>query len=85
MQDAEASASHAETAKVALGAAQADMDQCCSRLKHLEHIQRMLEAAKGDGTDMAKQLVELRCAGNELIRRCMISDTSDLSDKISGA
>ena len=68
VQDAEASASHAETAKAALGAAQADMDQCCSRLKHLEHIQIILEAAEGDGTDMAKQLAELRCASNELIR-----------------
>ena len=62
MQDAEATALKAKAAKGELVALEAEVLQCSSNLKHLEHLQKKLEGAKGDDVDMTKQLIELRCA-----------------------
>ena len=62
VQDAEALASQAQAAQAVLAASQADVEQGCNNLKHLEQLRRMFEGADGNGVDMAKQLIELRCS-----------------------
>ena len=46
-----------------MAATQADVELLRSSLKHLEELQGMFDSAKGEGVDMAKQLIELRCGG----------------------